>query len=109
MNPKLIDVELFSVDPDLAKKLNERESYYAFIPSELKKLEKSKKIIFRDKNLKTSNVFDLVNNIIFKYYTKNEVEFPLYSKILKENYGKNYNYYINFWQIKWDTALCQSS
>lgn len=96
MNQKLVDVELFSVDPDLAKRLNERDEYQVFIPENLKNFERSKKIVFRNKNLKTSNVFDLINNLIFKYYTKNELEFALYSKILKENYGKNYNYYIDF-------------
>ena len=69
-----------------------------FIPSELLYLNKSKKIEFSGKNLKTDYLINIIHELIIKYLfsDRRELKFNLWSTILRNKYGANYNYYINY-------------
>jgi hypothetical protein len=67
-----------------------------FLPEKMKFIAKSKKIQFKNKNLKPSYLIDLIHNLILKYYFKKENSFNLNATILKEKYGHLYNYYIQY-------------
>lgn len=74
------------------------EYLYQFIPNNFLYLTEKKKIIFNGKNLKTDYIINIINDIIIKYMFNDnkETTFNLWSIILKEKYGVNYNYYINY-------------
>jgi hypothetical protein len=67
-----------------------------FLPERMQFITKSKKIQFKNKNLKPSYLIDLIHNLILKYYFKKENSFNLNATILKEKYGHLYNYYIQY-------------
>jgi len=67
-----------------------------FLPEKMKFIAKSKKIQFKNKNLKPSYLIDLIHNLILKYFFKKENSFNLNATILKEKYGHLYNYYIQY-------------
>ena len=67
-----------------------------FLPEKMQFIAKSKKIQFKNKNLKPSYLIDLIHNLILKYYFKKENSFNLNATILKEKYGHLYNYYIQY-------------
>lgn len=77
-------------------KLTERKFLYQFLPISLEKISNTKKFIYKDKELKSAYVVDLIHNLLLKYYFKKENVFNLSAVILKEKYGYLYNYYINF-------------
>ena len=80
----------------LKYKLNKKRFSLQFLPEKLVGLSKVNKIKFKDKNLKTSYIIDIIHNMILKYYFKKNNNFSLNSTILKEKYGHLYNYYIEF-------------
>lgn len=67
-----------------------------FLPEKMQFIAKSKKIQFKNKNLKPSYLIDLIHNLILKYFFKKENSFNLNATILKEKYGHLYNYYIQY-------------
>ena len=77
------------------KRIN-REFIYQFLPSKLEPISKNKFVQFKNRNLKSSYLIDIVHNLILKFYFKKENKFPLSSLILKEKYGFIYNYYIDY-------------
>jgi hypothetical protein len=64
-----------------------------FLPEKMQFIAKSKKIQFKNKNLKPSYLIDLIHNLILKYYFKKENSFNLNATILKEKYGRNSRVY----------------
>jgi hypothetical protein len=81
---------------DLGKKLSRKTSSLQFLPNSLDDLKDKKIIIYKEVKLKTSYIFDIVNNLILKYYFKKENKFTLNALILKDKYGYLYNYYIDY-------------
>ena len=65
-----------------------------FLPEKLEQISRTKKVKFKDRNLKPTYIIDIVHNLILKYYFKRENSFSLNATILKEKYGHLYNYYI---------------
>jgi hypothetical protein len=60
----------------------------------------NRKGILIEKKLKTSKIMELINMIICTHYMKakedKSPEISLSTKILRENYGTNYNFYLNY-------------
>jgi hypothetical protein len=50
----------------------------------------------REKVLKKEYLIHIVSSLIIRYYFSKENKFKLNSEVLKSNYGKYYNYYIQF-------------
>jgi len=67
-----------------------------FLPEKMQVIAKSKKIQYKNKNLKPAYIIDIIHNLILKYYFKKENSFNLNATILKEKYGHLYNYYIQY-------------
>jgi hypothetical protein len=81
---------------NITKKLSQKKFSLQFLPECLEHIKDVKYIEYKGKNLKTSYLFDIVNNLILKYYFKKENRFPLNATVLKDRYGYLYNYYINY-------------
>lgn len=72
---------------------------YQFIPNRFEYLTKDKKIIYKDKNLKTDYLINLIHEFVVKYFFSNDLtslKVNLWSLILRKKYGMYYNYYINY-------------
>lgn len=73
-----------------------------FCPEKFIFLNKTPFIEYNGKMLKTSNLLNVINDIIIKFqlnandYDVDDYEFNLFSKILLSRYGKFYKYYIDF-------------
>lgn len=67
-----------------------------FIPVEFEYLTKDKKIRYKDTNLKTDYLINIIHELILKYYFSNELNHNLSSEILRKKYGKFYNIYIDY-------------
>jgi hypothetical protein len=81
---------------DLGKKLSKKTFLLQYQPRCLDSVVNSKYILYKDKKLKTSYLFDIVNNLILKYYFRGENRYTLNATILKDKYGYLYNYYIDY-------------
>jgi hypothetical protein len=73
-----------------------KDSLKQFIPREFEYLTKNKKIIYKDQQLKSDNLINIMHDLIMKYFFTSEMIYNLSSLILKKKYGKFYNYYIDF-------------
>jgi len=75
---------------------------YQFIPEKYLYLTKEKKILYKNNNLKTDYLINIINEIMMKYYfhkedlIDKEIHFNMWSSILRKNYGAKYNYYIDY-------------
>lgn len=73
-----------------------------FLPKKYLYLTKKDKIEYKGMNLKTDYLISIINELLLKYYFQKddlidkEIEFNLWSKILRTNYGTKYNYYISY-------------
>jgi len=83
--------------------MHQKKSRFQFLPKSLEYLTQSKTIKFKDKNLKTDYLINIINELIIKsrFFTC-DMEFNLWSIILKQKYGKHYNYYID-WLVEQKT------
>ncbi len=77
-------------------KLDNKKYSLQFLPYSLLEISKLPKIKFKEKNLKTSIIIDIIHNLILKYFFKKDNSFKLNATVLKEKYGHLYNYYIQF-------------
>ena len=55
-----------------------------------------KKIRYKDKNLKTAYLIDIIHTFITKNYILDKTLFNMDARILRERYGTFYNYYMDF-------------
>lgn len=69
---------------------------YQFLPSNYKYLTQKKKIEYRDINLKTDYLINIMHELIIKFYFTNDIYHNLWSVILRKKYGKHYNIYIDY-------------
>lgn len=67
-----------------------------FLPENLEPLSKVELFEFKGKKLKSAYIVDLVHSLLLKFFFKKDNNFTLSSLVLKANYGKFYNYYIDF-------------
>ena len=65
-------------------------------PTYLDRYFSGKTIKFRDQNLKRDYFVHLISSLLTKYYYTKENEFKLNATILRETYGKWYNYYMEY-------------
>lgn len=79
----------------LNKKISERKYSLQFLPKSLEPLSKIKTIKYK-KTLKSAYLIDIIHGLILKYYFKKKNSFNLSSLILKEKYGSNYNFYMEY-------------
>ncbi len=73
-----------------------KKYFLHFLPEQLQPLTKDKYIEYKNRRLKVSYIIDIVNGLILKYYFKKINQYSLSSIVLKDKYGFNYNYYINY-------------
>ena len=90
---KLSDISSYS---SIKKSLDKKKCSLQFLPISLEPLSNDKNFFYKDQKLKTSYIIDIVHNLILKYYFKKDNKFNLMASILKEKYGHQYNYYMNF-------------
>ena len=81
---------------NIKKKLEDKKYSIQFLPQQLTTESKTSHFEFKDKKLKTSYLIDITHNLILKYYFKKDNIFNLSSLVLKEKYGYQYNYYIDY-------------
>lgn len=80
----------------------EKPCLYQFIPEKYLFLTKTKKIKYKNINLKSDYLISIINEMLIKYYfhkedlIDKEIQFNMWSVILRERYGTKYNYYIDF-------------
>lgn len=76
----------------------EDEYQLHFISKDFEYLTQQKKLQYKGINLKCSYLIDIIHELIIKYYFSNNVDinFNLFSTILRERYGEYYNYYIGY-------------
>lgn len=74
----------------------EKGYLYQFIPREFEYLTKTKIIQYKEQNLKTDYLINIIHELILKYYFTNEIKHNLWSLILKKKYGKYYSHYISY-------------
>ena len=87
------DVDSYS---SIRKNMDDKKSSLQFLPISLENLSRSKIFRYKEENLKSAYVIDIVHNLILKYYFRKENKFNLMASILKEKYGHLYNYYMDF-------------
>lgn len=78
------------------KRKTELTSLLQFLPERLQDLSTKDYIDYKGKKLKTAYIIDLVHSLLLKFFFKKDNQFTLSSLVLKSNYGKFYNYYIDF-------------
>ena len=80
----------------------DKDFLYQFIPQKYTYLLKTDKIVYKNVNLKTSYLINIIHEMLLKYYfqkdeiLEKELRFNIWSKLLREKYGAKYNYYIDY-------------
>lgn len=77
----------------------EKQGYiYQFLPREFEYLTKTKKVEYKEYNLKTDFLINIMNELILKFWISEnqEMKYNLWSSILRRKYGKTYNVYIDY-------------
>lgn len=79
---------------------------YHFIPEKFEYLTKTKTIEYKEVNLKTAYLINIIHELILKFYftsrnyidvaPDDEVKFNLWSSILRRKYGMHYNIYMEY-------------
>lgn len=85
-----------STSVSIRSRLDNKKNILQFLPNLLTEMSKSPTFSYKGKKLKTPYLLDIVHNLILKYYFKKENRFSLSATILKEKYGHQYNFYIEF-------------
>ena len=84
---------------NLKNELENKKSLLQFLPKCLENLKNKKTIEYKEDKLKTSYLFDIVNNLILKYYFKKDNRYLINATVLKDKYGFKYKLYID-WLIE---------
>jgi len=84
------------VAPIKVKKYKDKKFSLQFLPAKLVQLSKEKHFIFQEKKLKSAYIIDIVHNLLLRYYFRKENRFNISATILKEKYGYQYNFYIDY-------------
>lgn len=84
------------------KPRQDKQFLYQFTPKKFLYLLKHKKIQYRNENLKTDYLINIIHELLLKYYfhkddvIEGELSFNMWSTLLRKKYGSKYNYYINY-------------
>ena len=81
---------------NIKDKVKDKKYSLQFLPKTIQDITNDTHFFHNGKKLKSSYVIDIVHNLILRYYFKKENSFNLSSIILKEKYGYQYNYYMDF-------------
>lgn len=82
---------------ELQKKARNKKYILSYLPQNLKDLiGDKKKIRFKNKNLKTNYLIDIIHTLLRKHLQTDKNMYNLHSTILKEKYGTFYNYYFDY-------------
>ena len=81
---------------EVSSKKAQNSGILQFLPLELKSIAEQEFLNFKNQKLKTAYVIDIVHNLLLRYFFRKVNEFCLSSVVLKSNYGKYYNYYIDY-------------
>ncbi len=77
-------------------KIESKKSILHFVPQKLEYLIKNKKIEYKDKELKTAYLIDIIHKFITRRFFTNKEIINLSSTIMRKCYGTYYNYYMNY-------------
>lgn len=77
-------------------KIENKKYLYQFLPKKLEFLIKTDKIVYKDNNLKTKYLADIIHYMYCRYFFADKKQVNLSSIILRQKYGTNYNYYIEY-------------
>lgn len=81
---------------NLKNELENKKSLLQFLPKCLENLKNIKTIEYKEDKLKTSYIFDIVNNLILKYYFKKDNRYSINASVLKDKYGYKYKLYVDW-------------
>jgi hypothetical protein len=81
---------------ETAKIFKQKGYAYQFLPRIYDYLTKQKIIKYKNVNLKTDYLINMMHEMILKFLFTNDIKFNLWSLILRKKYGKTYNIYINY-------------
>jgi len=79
-------------------RVENRGYIYQFLPREFEYLTKTKKVDYKEYKLKSDFLINIMHELILKFYFSEnlEVNYNLWSSILRRKYGKTYNIYIQY-------------
>lgn len=89
-------VEPVKLGSKIRENLKNKTNSLQFLPDCLNSISKQKTLEFKGKKIKTTYLIDITHNLLLKYYFKKENKFNLSSIVLKDKYGHQYNYYIEY-------------
>ncbi len=81
---------------DLKRELENKKSLLQFLPKCLEHLKNTKTIEYKEDKLKTAYIFDIINNLILKYYFKKDNRYAINATVLKDKYGYKYKLYVDW-------------
>lgn len=81
---------------NITNKIKDKKYSLQFLPKAIESLVKEPFFYHNGKKLKSTYAVDIIHNLILRYYFKKENSFNLSSIILKEKYGYQYNYYMDY-------------
>tara|TARA_R110000772_G_scaffold2410_4_gene8583 strand:+ start:58636 stop:59829 length:1194 start_codon:yes stop_codon:yes gene_type:complete len=82
---------------ELKNKSKSKKYILSYLPKNLADLiGDDKKVLYKEKLLKTAYLVDIVNILLKKCYYIDKTAFNLDSRILRERYGTFYNFYVNY-------------
>lgn len=93
---EVIKYEQPKLNTNISKNIESKKYSIQFIPESMVSISDKKNILYKEKNIKSSYLVDIIHNLILKFYFKKENKFNISSIILKERYGHLYNYYISY-------------
>lgn len=82
------------------------KAIYQFLPDKFSYLNNTKTISYKEVNLKTAYLINIIHELTLKYYftsrnyldaePNKDIKFNLWSSILRQKYGMHYNYYMDY-------------
>jgi hypothetical protein len=93
---ELMEIQKIDYTKLISNKIRDKKNSLQFLPTDLYHLRDVKVISYKNTNLKSAYIIDIVHNLILKYFFKKDNSFVLNSIILKKKYGHLYNIYISY-------------
>ena len=82
----------------IKSKVDGKKSSLQFLPEKLCGISNAKHFEWKEKKLKVAYLIDITHTLLLKYYFKKENIFNISSLVLRDKYGFQYNYYIDYLQ-----------
>ena len=77
-------------------KIKSKKYCLQYLPKSIENLANEKTVFYNGKYIKTAYLIDIMHFLLLKYYFTKDNHFNLSSIILKDKYGYQYNYYMNY-------------